>query len=176
MIPRVSEEMPSRADIDELLELAVRAPNHHRTEPWRFYVLAGEERMRLGRAIEQEAIENGTDPERAAADARAKVARAPVIVVFTCIPSTDPKVIEAEEFASVAMAMQNFVLGAYAKGLGAMLRTGTTAYHPAIGETLQLERGEKVVGFIYLGIPAGDRDPTPRVLASEKTRWLGFDA
>lgn len=175
MIPRVSEEMPSRADIEELLELAVRAPNHHRTEPWRFYVLAGDERMRLGRAIEREAIEAGADAERAGSDARAKVERAPVIVVFTCVVSDDPKVIEAEELASVAMAMENFLLGAYAKGLGAMLRTGTTAYHPAITDTLELGPSEKVVGFVYLGMPAGDRDMTPREPASQRTRWLGFD-
>jgi nitroreductase len=175
MIPRVSEEMPSRTDIEELIELAVRAPNHHRSEPWRFHVLAGSERMRLARAIEQEAIEGGADADRAARDARAKVERAPVIVVFTCVPSDDPKVFEAEELASVAMAMENFLLGAYAKGLGAMLRTGTTAYHPAIVKTLELAPNEKVVGFVYLGIPAGERDMTPRTPAGERTRWLGFE-
>ena len=174
MIPRVGPDAPTPDEIAELLELAVRAPNHHRTEPWRFHVLAGAERERLARVIEADAIDAGAEPERARADARTKVDRAPVIVVFTVAPSDDPKVVEQEEVASVAMAMQNFLLGAYAKGLGAMLRTGTAAYHPSVNEHLGLEPDERVVGFVYLGYPAGERDTTERVPSSERTRWSGF--
>lgn len=175
MIPRVGPEAPTRAEIAELLELAVRAPNHHRTEPWRFHVLAGAERERLARAIEADAVDTGADAERARRDAIAKAERAPVIVVFTVAPSEDPKVVGQEELVSVAMAMQNFLLGAYAKGLGAMLRTGGAAYHPAVNEHLGLDADEQVVGFVYLGYPAGERAATERAPSSEKTRWLGFD-
>lgn len=175
MIPRVGPDAPTSAEIAELLDLAVRAPNHHGTEPWRFHVLAGSDRERLARLIEADAIDTGAEPERARADAQAKVERAPVIVVFTVVPSGDPKVYKQEEVASVAMAMQNFLLGAYAKGLGAMLRTGSAAYHASAGEHLRLEPDERVVGFVYLGYPAGQRDATDRVPSSEKTRWNGFD-
>ena len=171
MIPRVEDKPPSRQEIEELLELAVRAPNHHATEPWRFYVLQGEGRDRLARAIADEAIENGTEVSRAQSDAKSKVERAPVIVVFTCVPSTDQKVIEQEELASVAMAMENFLVGAYAKGLGAMLRTGTAAYHPSIRERLGLDENERVVGCVYLGYPAAPREQTPRSPAPQYTRW-----
>ncbi len=173
MIPRVAADPPSREDIEDLLDLAVRAPTHHQTEPWRFHVLSGPERDRLARAMAAEAVEAGTDPQRAADDARKKVERAPVIVVFTALPSDDLKVIEQEEIVSAAMAMQNFLLGAHAKGLGAMLRTGTTAYHPAINEHLGLDVRERVVGFVYLGIPASGRDLQPREPAADRTRWLG---
>ena len=172
MIPRVEDRPVSREEIEELLELAVRAPNHHGTQPWRFYVLMGDERQRLARAIADEAIESGTEETRARDDAYKKVERAPVIVVFTCVPSDDPKVIEAEEFASVAMALENFLLGAYAMGLGAMLRTGAAAYHPSIRKHLGLEPAEHVVGCVYLGYPAGAREPTPRAPAAQRTRWF----
>jgi nitroreductase len=173
MLPRVTEEPPSREQIERLLELAVRAPNHHRTEPWRFYVVQGGERERLARAIADEAVSTGAEGDRALTDARAKVARAPVIVVFTAAASDDPKVIEQEEIASVAMAMQNFLLGAYAMGLGAMLRTGPAAYHAAIRDHLGLAPNERVVGFVYLGNPAADRALTERRSAPELTTWLG---
>ena len=173
MIPRVGEEAPSRQEIEELLELAVRAPNHHGTEPWRFYVLTGAGRERLAGAIADEAIEAGTDEDRAREDANKKVARAPVIVVFTCLPADDPKVVEQEEIASVAMAIENFLLGAYAMGLGAMLRTGAAAYHPSIKQHLGLDANERVVGCVYLGYPAGEREPTPRAPAAQHTHWLG---
>lgn len=174
MLPRVGEQAPSRDEIAELLELAVRAPNHHRTEPWRFIVLAGAERERLARAMRDEAVASGTDDDRAMHDARAKVDRAPVIVVFTYVPSDDPKVVEQEELVSTAMAMHNFLLAAYAKGLGAMLRTGPAAYHSAVAEHLDLAPNERVVGFVYLGYPTGARDRTEREPADSRTRWLGF--
>lgn len=175
MLPRVGAEAPPRETISELLELAVRAPNHFRTEPWRFYVVAGDERSRIARAIaEEEIAAKGTDAETALEAAWKKVDRAPVIVVFTCLPSDDPKVVEQEEMASVAMALENFLLAAYAKRLGAMLRTGAAAYHPAISRELGLAPREKVVGMVYLGFPEADREPTPRAPATERTIWLGM--
>jgi nitroreductase len=175
MLPKVSDERPPRERIAELLEAAVRAPNHHLTEPWRFYVLAGAERDKLARAITAEALERGVARDEAEADAAKKVARAPVIVVFTCVPSGDPDVVEQEEIAAVAMAIQNFLLAAHASGLGAMLRTGPAAYHPSISEQLELAKGERVVGFVYVGFPAGDRAVTPRGSAAQRAQWLGWD-
>lgn len=172
MLPRVTDEAPPREAIEELLELAVRAPNHHRTEPWRFYVLNGDARERLAAAMAEEAVSSGTEPERARDEAGKKVARAPVIVVFTVAPSDDPKVVEQEEVASVAMGMQNFLLGAYATGLGAMLRTGPAAYHRSMNEHLGLDQRERVVGIVYLGFPAADRALTERQPAAERTTWL----
>jgi nitroreductase len=173
MIPRVGAEPPSREQIAELLDLAVRAPNHHGTEPWRFYVLQGDERERLARAMAAAAIDGGTDEARAVEDARSKVERAPVIVVFTALPSDDPKVVEQEEVVSVAMAMQNFLIGAHAIGLGAMLRTGPVAYHRSISEHLELAARERVVGLVYIGLPQADRPLQEREPAPARTTWLG---
>jgi nitroreductase len=173
MIPRVGAEPPSREQIGALLDLAVRAPNHHRTEPWRFYVLQGDERERLARAMAAAAVDGGTEEALALEDARSKVQRAPVIVVFTAVPSDDPKVIEQEEVVSAAMAMQNFLIGAHASGLGAMLRTGPAAYHPSINEHLDLAPRERVVGLVYVGLPEADRPLQERQPASQLTTWLG---
>jgi nitroreductase len=175
MLPRVGPDVPSREEIEALLELAVRAPTHHATEPWRFHVLVGDARDLLARAIADEAVASGADETRARADARKKIERAPVIVVFTCVPSPDEKVVEQEEIVSVAMAMQNFLLGAYATGLGAMLRTGAPAYHASIAKHLDLEPSERVVGLVYVGYPAGEREMTARTSAVERTRWLDSD-
>jgi nitroreductase len=176
MLPKVGEDRPTKEQIAELLDAAVRAPNHHLTEPWRFYVLAGAERDRLARAITDEAIARGVPKEQAEADAAKKVSRAPVIVVFTALPGEGPDIVEQEEVASVAMAIQNFLLAAHAKGFGAMLRTGPAAYHETIRDHLELQASELVVGFVYLGFPAGDRSLTPRAPAAEHTRWLGWDS
>lgn len=177
MLPRVDpDRRPSRDEISELLELATRAPNHHLTEPWRFTVLAGEGLERFARVIAADAAEGADDsPEDLMDLARRKAGRAPVVIAVSCVPSDDEKVVEQEELASVAMALQNLLLAAYAKGLGAMLRTGGYAYHPSVSEELGLQEGEKVVGFVFLGYPAGDREKTDRTPVSELTRWLGWD-
>ena len=172
MRPKVSDRPPSRGEIEELLEVAVRAPSHHLTQPWRFYVLSGDAKQRLANAIAAANVASGMDPDEARADGAKKVSRAPVIVVFTCVPSTEPGTIEQEEFASVAMAIENFLLAAHAKGLGAMLRTGPAAYHPSVREELGLSPDESVVGFVYLGYPEGTRSLTERRPASELTTWL----
>lgn len=175
MRPKVGATPPDRSDIEELLELAVRAPNHHLTEPWRFYVLAGAERERLANVIAKAAVDGGAEPEAAGSDAIKKVERAPVIVVFTRVSSSNEEAVESEDFASVAMAVENFLIGAHAKGLGAMLRTGPAAYHPAIGDQLGLADDEEVTGFVYLGYPEGTRAPTPRRPAAELTTWFGWE-
>lgn len=177
MLPKVDpERRPSPEEIAELLELGTRAPNHHLTEPWRFTVLTGEGLERLSRCIAADAAEGSDDsPEDLMDLARRKAERAPVVIAVSCVPSDDEKVVEQEELASVAMALQNLLLAAYAKGLGAMLRTGGYAYHPSVRRELDLQEDERVVGFVFLGYPAGDREKTARTPASELTRWIGWD-
>jgi nitroreductase len=172
MLPRVRPERPRREEVAELLELAVRAPNHHLTNPWRFHVLTGAGLDRLAAAM---AEASDLPPQEAMEDARRRVSRAPVIVAVTCVPSRREGVVEQEELAAVAMAIQNMLLAAHARGLGAMLRTGPVAYHPAVRRHLGLGEDEQVVGFVYLGYPAADRQPTPREPASALTRWVGWE-
>lgn len=175
MVPRVGADRPTREEIEALLELAVRAPNHHRTEPWRFYVLTGDALDLVAQAMADEDAERGADRDEAYAAARKKVERAPVMIVVTSVASDDPKVIDQEDVASVAMAIQNMLLGAHVTGLGAMLRTGTVAYHPALARRLGLAAGEKVVGMLYIGHPAADRPLQERAPAADKTTWLGWN-
>lgn len=177
MLPRVGDERPSRAEITELLECAVRAPTHYLTQPWRFHVLTGEALEGLAQAIADEQVDSsGAGRDEALEQARTKVSRAPVVIVVTCEPQTDREgVVELEEVVATAMALQNLLLAAYAKGLGAMLRTGAVAYHAAIRERLGLGEGERVVGMVYLGYPSGERQKTEREPASAKTRWVGWE-
>jgi nitroreductase len=176
MLPRLREDRPSKAEVSELLEFACRAPTHHLTEPWRFHVLAGDGLERMARAIAADAAEaaGGTLDDHMEAG-RAKASRAPVIIVVTCVRGDGPKVVASEEDASVAMAVQNILVAAYAMGLGAMLRTGTVAYNPGTNVHLGLEPDERIMGFVYLGYPAADRPLTRRAPAADRAKWVGWD-
>src|SRR5947209_169123 len=97
-IPKVRPERPPRELIERMIEAAGQPPNHHRTEPWRFIVLAGTARDQLGDIMADSVRAGLSDPEssegRAQIEkARSKPLRAPVIIAVAAIPSAQPKVI-----------------------------------------------------------------------------------
>jgi nitroreductase len=163
--------------IEKLLEAAVYAPNHHMTEPWRFFVLRGNGRAVLGHAYADIAGEFLEDPfSEANIEALKKhynkAFRAPVIIVAVSEATDSPKVDRREEIAAVHAAVQNMLLQAHALGLGAIWRTGAPAYHPFMKNAFGLRDMHDVVGFIYLGHPI--QSPSVRIPSSyqSKTVWL----
>ncbi|GAC1304968.1 MAG: NAD(P)H nitroreductase [Vulcanimicrobiaceae bacterium] len=145
------------ADVRELVDLALCAPNHKATAPWRFTIVRGDARVRLGRLWADVAATGPLPPgvERPAfleKEAR-KATRAPVIVVTSTRTDEDP-VVAAEDFAATAAATQNVLLGAHARGFGAVWRTGAMAYHAEVKAFLGLDPRDRIVAFIYIGVPA----------------------
>lgn len=183
MEPKVETEPISRSSIEALLEAAVRAPNHHLTEPWRFLVLKGKGLDDLGEAMADRLRPHGADgtggPEldHKIEVERSRAHRAPVIIVAVYSPSTDPKAIEVEDRYSVGAAVQNILLSAHASGLGAYWRTGPAALAPSVKTFLDLEPSEEIAGFIYVGKPSGEheREPTRRTPSNQKTSWIGWE-
>lgn len=171
---RCSDRLPSKDDIEKLLEAAVRAPTHHLTQPWRFVVLAGTARDELGAAWIAGQTKTGKDTR----GLEEKPRRAPVIIAVIDHPHLDhPKVIQEEEHYATGAAMQNILLAAHDMGLGAMIRTGPAAGYQEVKDFLGVTDGEVIAGLIYVGYPApGDaqRPMTRRTPASEVTEWRGW--
>lgn len=122
-IHKVKPDCPPRADIEAILEAATWAPNHHRVEPWRFFVLAGDAREELGAAMAKALAEHRAPLDAAARHAwlatqRARARRAPVIIAVVVEPPQTPMVLEVENVQAVAAAIQNLLLAAHARGLG----------------------------------------------------------
>jgi nitroreductase len=180
-VPKVSDRAPESEEIQRLLDVAVRAPNHHLTEPWRFVVLKGEALDRLGSAMAERVRQQYADDpdlEKRVEVERARPRRAPVIVVIIYSPSDNPKAIEREDRYAVGALMQNILLAAHASGLGAYLRTGPAAEYEGVHRFFDLNDGEEIAGFIYLGYPIEDtgNPPTNRTPAANKTDWMGWDS
>ena len=173
-VPKTTEQIPTREQIQKLLDAAVRAPNHHLTQPWRFIVLAGDALKELGDVWARGAEREGKDPE----PVRSKPQRAPVVIAVIEAPKHHlPKVQELEEHHATGAAMQNMLLAAHAMGLGAMLRTGPAAHIPEVLDYLGLEAGELVAGYVYVGYPppgTTERPLTRRRGAPEVTEWRGW--
>ena len=174
-VGRVLPEPLPREAVEELLAAAVAAPNHHLTAPWRFVVLAGDARREVGEAHARAVARAKPDlPAEGLAKEAARLERAPVVVAAIVLGSDDP-VQAREDRDAVAAAIQNLLLAAHGAGLGAMWRTGAMVDEPEVREALGLAPGDAVVGFVYLGRPAGpppDRPPRPPV--GEVAVWRGW--
>jgi nitroreductase len=144
-------------EVRALVEAALWAPNHHLTEPWRFTVLRGQARERLGAAwaslVAAATLLQGEPRVALLQGEAAKPLRAPVLVVASVRTEADP-VVAAEDFAATAAAVQNLLLAAHARGLGAMWRTGEMAQRVEIRAHLGLAPTDRIVAFVYLGRPA----------------------
>lgn len=175
----VRSEQPPRQAIEALLEAAVWAPNHRLTEPWRFFVIAGEARRAFGEAMAAGKVAAGGDgAETATAGMVAKALRAPVIIAVAVEPRLGPKIVELEEVTAGAAAVQNMLLAAHALGLAAIWRTGAAAYDPHVKRFFGLDEDAYLLGFVYVGYPAElSVEPAVRTRrpAAELTEWLGWE-
>lgn len=173
-VPKTTERVPDRATIQKLLDAAVRAPNHHLTQPWRFVVLTGDALLELGAAWARGDQREGRDPART----KEKVTRAPVIVVVVERPHLhNRKVIEREEHYATGAAIQNILLAAHDLGLGAMIRTGPAAELAEVRDYLEVREEEHIAGHIYVGYPPegdADRPMSRRTPAEDLTQWRGW--
>jgi len=146
----------SRAQIEELLELASWAPNHHLTVPWRFRVVGP---RALGR------LKDAAGPEGAA-----KLDRCPTLVVASAALGEDP-VQSEEDLLATAVASYIVLLAAHSRGLAGYWRSPGLLRGEAGRAAVGLADGERFVGLLHLGHPRQDR-PAPARAATETTIFL----
>ena len=178
-IGKVHSEQPPRELIEQMLEAATWAPNHRLSEPWRFFVLAGDERNELGRFMgEQNAAKYPEgDPNREIERARGakKALRAPVVIAVAVEPVQASNIEEVEEIEAVACAVQNMLLTAHALGLGAKWSSGAITHSAELKQWLGLSERAHLTGFIYVGYPAMTSARSVHTPAAELTEWRGWD-
>jgi len=160
--------------IEKLLDAAVQAPNHYKVRPWRFVVLTGEGRNKLGDVMAASQLDRHPDsPPEAFDKCRALPLRAPVLIAVSVDKPNEPKVLEIENICAVAAACQNLLLAAHAMGLGAKWRTGEWARDAKVKEFLSLESDQHIVGFIYVGYPEFIAEYPPRPSFEDRVVWMG---
>lgn len=175
-VRRFRPEPVERRTIEQLLDCAVRAPNHKLTEPWRFAVLTGASRDRFAELRARHRLKRFTDPASAEALAGAdKVRRealgTPAFVVVMCADNPDA-ITREEDYAATMMATENLIIAAQSLGLGTYMRTGGIMGEPGLAELAQLPDGFRIVGVVSLGYPDQPDPPRRRRPARELTRWV----
>ena len=159
--PKLVEPAPSDEQLATILGAAIRAPDHGRLRPWRFIILRGAARERLGDVLARALKGRAPDvPDDVVQRERQKPLRAPLIVVAAAELHEEHKIPVVEQLLAAGAATQNILLAAHAMGIGAMWRTGDGAYDAHVKEALGLKPTDAIVGFLYLGTPAG-RPPIP---------------
>ena len=137
------------AVLDELFELASWAPCHKRTWPWQFAVVRDDARLRLGDVVATAMERHGDDAHRVE-KARTKYARTPVVVVVGSAPGDSPTR-TAENRDATAAAMQNFLLGASARGVATYWGSCPKGANDDVSEFCGFAPGSTVLSITYVG-------------------------
>ena len=173
---QIGEPGPSRAEIEEMLAIASRVPDHGKLAPWRFVVFRGSERERIGERLAAIALEKtpGLSEESLRAE-RMRLTRAPVVVMMVSRAGPHPKIPEWEQVLSAGAAGMNLLIAANALGYVACWITEWIAYDAAAASLLGVGPGEKIAGFVHIGSsqqPPFERD---RPKLEDIVTWVGGD-
>jgi nitroreductase len=166
---------PTAAEIDILLTVASRVPDHGKLAPWRFIVFEGEAQQRAGEIIATAFAANRTDAtEDQIAFERRRLARAPLVIAVVSRAAPHVKIPEWEQLMSAGAAAMNLVTTAYALGYAASWLTEWYAYDRAVVDKFGLAPHERIVGFVHIGTPARTVEDRARpALADVVTRFAG---
>ena len=171
----------SREVIERLLSAAVQAPNHRRTQPWRFFVVDrdGPTRQALAELAYEAALERAAvvdDAARQRAEAkRQEVLSAPVIMLVYATRGRDEETTQ-ENYAAVACGVQNLMLAGEEEGLASGWSSGGLAKHPRLRELIGADPDWQFVALLYMGRPAtGPGLPPRQNVHTTFTRWLDDD-
>lgn len=147
-----------RATIEELIDLARWAPNHHVTNPWRFRVVGP-------RALA--ALKEAAGPEAAA-----KLDRAPTLLAVSCVLAGEDPIADEEDLFAAACATYIVLLAAHARGLVGYWRTPGVLRTAAGRAALALGEGERTIGLVYLGHPRQQKPAPERAPVAAVTTYL----
>lgn len=164
---------PSPAELETLLAIAARVPDHGKLAPWRFIVFEGEGRLAFGENLARLFAADHPDATPAQIEfERQRFARAPLVIAVVSRAAPHAKIPESEQVMSSAAAAMNLLTAAHALGYAANWLTEWCAYDRRALDALGLSPSEKITGFIYIGTslePPEDR-PRPQ-LADIVTRF-----
>ena len=167
---------PSPDELQTILGIAARVPDHKRLVPWRFIVFEGEARARFGEVLAKTLVkEDAEAPSPVRLDVeRQRLTRAPVVVavISRVVPTMGAP--EIEQLLSCGAAAFNLCLAANAMGYGTCWITEWYSFSKGVSEALGLAANERVAGFVYIGTEAEKQPDRERpVMAEIVSRWQG---
>lgn len=152
---RLAAPAPTAEELNKILTVGTRVPDHKKLSPWRFIVFEGDARASAGeifaKACEKEERE---PPSHVRLDMeRARFMRSPMVIAVISSVKPRPGAPEWEQVLSVGALCFNLCLAANSLGFGTSWLSEWIAYSPTVREAFGLTEHEKIAGFIYVGTP-----------------------
>jgi len=164
---------PSPAEIETILTIGARVPDHGKLAPWRFILFEGDARVRAGEIIAK--VFAKKNPQASPAEIEIEKKRltdAPLVIGVVSFTRPHPKVPPWEQELSAGASSMNIVTAATALGYGACWLTGWFAFDRDVLNGLGLTADEKLAGLIHIGTPSKSSEDRPRpALADIVTRF-----
>ena len=159
---------PSIAELDTILTLGARVPDHGKLAPWRFIVFEGEARERAGEIFARVFRDKNpaATPDQAESERR-KFLYAPLVIAVVARPKPHAKIPVWEQELSVGASAMNIVVAANALGYVASWLTGWAAFDRDVLDALGLAADEKMAGYIHIGKPTRAVEDRDRPVMSE---------
>ena len=171
----MGEPGPSRSQIEDMLQLAVRVPDHGKLAPWRFVVFVGLARAKLGEAFAARWAELYPDHSAESLQFQAQLfCRAPTVVAVISTAAEHPKIPIWEQQLSSAALCFNLVLAAQAFEFDAQWQTDWVAYDVKAAAAMGVGPAEKISGLIYIGTSTLPLEDRPRPDATTITTYWGM--
>lgn len=164
---------PNGEQLDELLKIAARVPDHGKLAPWRFILFEGEARSDFGVALAQrfKELNPAVGPDLIEFE-RARFERAPIVIGVVSTAGPHAKIPEWEQQLSAGAVCQNLLIGATAMGFAAQWLTEWYSFDEKIADVLGLGEHERMAGFVY--IASRTQEPVERArpdLLQRVSQW-----
>lgn len=167
------EPGPRPDQIEQILTIGTRVPDHGKITPWRLVIIEGDARQQAGERLAEIAARNNPAMDQAGLDIeRQRFLPAPLTIGVISSPQLHPKVPEFEQLLSAGNVAFNLIHAAHALGFAASWVTRWYAFDAEAGAMLGAKPGERFVGFIHIGTPSAVIEDRPRpALADIVSRW-----
>lgn len=154
---------PSQRELETLLKIASRVPDHGKLAPWRFIVFEGAAREKASAIIVARFKQKNPDVPADVVEAeRMRFLRAPLIIGVVSTAAQHPKIPEWEQVLSAGAVCMNVLIAAQAMGYAGSWLSNWLSYDAQVLEAFGLKPHEKVAGFIHLGRSNAAPEDRPR--------------
>ncbi len=169
----LAEPAPTDAEIETLLTIASRVPDHGKLAPWRFVIIRGSARAALGeRLADLLAARDPATPAQRLDEERGRFTRAPLVIAVISRAAEHVKIPIWEQQLSAGASVMNLEIAAHAMGFAACWLTEWVAYDAEASAIVGTRAGERIAALVHIGTPTIPPQDRPRpALADIVTEW-----
>lgn len=170
----LAEPAPDDSQLQQIFDAALRAPDHGALRPWRFVLIRGDARLKLGELLVDLACARAPGEPRSAHEHRGRRAlAAPVVIALVVSLTRETKVPEVEQLLCVGAAAMNMLNAIHALGFGGFWATGPDSYEQQMHRALGLTERDRLLGFLFVGTPVDGARAVERPSSDRYvTEWL----